>query len=270
MADTTAAEAYEHGLVPHIFAPWTKLTLDDAGLAPGQRVLDIACGTGIGARLAAAQVGSGGAVVGIDIDEAMLTVARHVPVPQAAARIDWQHADALALPFADAAFDAVLCFEGLQFLPDRAKALAEWRRVLRPGGRAIGTIWGPLEANPAYLALAEGLRHFVSPEAARLPPFLLHNADEIRALFAQTGFAEIDVRPRTITLSVPSADTFVQWVAAGAPTTRHRLSLLGPGDRDGFGRLVAERLEPYRQGDVLQVPFMRHLFTATAAPAKGV
>lgn len=265
MADTTAAEAYEQGLVPHVFGPWTRLVLDEAGLVPGQRVLDLACGTGIAARLAAMQVGGGGAVTGADIDEGMLDVARRVPWPEGAAAADWQRADAQSLPFPEAAFDAVLCFEGLQFIPDRAKALAECRRVLRPGGRMIGTIWGALAANPGYGALAEGLGRFVSADAARLPPFQLHDAAAIRALFAAAGFADIDIRPRTLALPVPSAETFVQWVASGAPTTRHRLSLLGAGDREAFGRLVAERLEPYRHGGVLQIPFMRHVVTAGKA-----
>ena len=265
MVDTTAAEAYERGLVPHVFAPWARLVLDEAALAPGQRVLDMACGTGIAARLAAAQLGSTGAVVGADIDEAMLAVARRVPLTAGAAPVDWQRADALALPFADAGFDAVLCFEGLQFFPDRARALAEWRRVLRPGGRIIGTVWGPIEANPGYLALADGLRQFVSAEAARLPPLLLHDAAEIRTLFAQAGFGAIDIRARCLTLPVPSAEAFVQWVASGGPTIRHRLSLLDAGNSAAFGRLVAERLERFRKGEVLQLPFMRHVFTAVTA-----
>jgi SAM-dependent methyltransferase len=262
MTDTTAAEAYERGLVPHIFAPWTKLVLDEAGLRSGQRVLDLACGTGIAARLAAAQVGAGGAVTGADIDAAMLAVARRAPPGEGAAAIDWQRADAQALPFADAGFDTVLCFEGMQFVPDRAKALRECRRVLWPGGRMIGTIWGPLEANPGYDALAAGLGKFVSPEAARLPPFQLHDAAEIHALLSGAGFTDVEVTPRNLALPVASAAEFVQWVAAGAPTTRHKLAMLNPGDRDAFGRFVEERLEPYRHGGVLQIPFMRHVFTA--------
>ena len=149
MAEMNAAEAYEAYLVPNVFGPWAQLVIDEAGLQPGQRVLDVACGSGIGARTAAAAVGPRGTVVGVDFDEAMLAVARNVPVAEGSATIAWQHADAMNLSFPTASFDTVLCFEGIQFMPDRARALAGFLRVLEPSGRLIGTIWGPLRESPA-------------------------------------------------------------------------------------------------------------------------
>jgi SAM-dependent methyltransferase len=261
MTDTSAAEAYEKYLVPNVFEPWAQLVMGERQPAPGQRVLDVGCGTGIAARLAAAAVGPGGRVVGVDIDEGMLAVARRAAGD---APIDWRKADAAHLPFADASFDVVACFECLQFFPDRTAALAELRRVLAAGGRVIGTIWGPLAENPGYRALADGLGRFVGPEAARLPPFQLDDREEIRDLLAGVGFSQIEVEPRTLVRRVPSAVAFIHWVASGAPTTRHKLSLLSDGDREGFQDFVAQRLAGYARGGNLDIPYMRHVFAAAA------
>jgi SAM-dependent methyltransferase len=262
MTDMTPAEAYERFLVPNVFEPWARQVIDGERLRPAEGILDVACGTGIAARLAAASVGPSGRVVGVDIDEKMLAVAGLWTPPDGAASVEWRQADALDLPLAESSFDVVLCFEGLQFLPDRAKGLREFRRVCKPGGRIAGTVWGPVEENPGYHALAEGLARFVSPDAARLPPFMLSDAGEIAALLAGAGFAAIRVEPRRLSRPVPSVADFVDWVAAGAPTTRHKLSLLAAEDRQAFLRFVEERLAPYTGDGVLEMPYMRHVFTA--------
>src|SRR5262249_8770860 len=124
-----AAERYEQWIVPFVIGPWAPGLLDLAELRRGHRVLDVATGTGVVARLAARQVVPGGTVTGLDLNEGMLTAARRLPLPPGLT-IDWRHGTALALPFSDGAFDAVLCQQGLQFFPDRLKALHEFRRVL--------------------------------------------------------------------------------------------------------------------------------------------
>lgn len=257
-----AAEAYQAYLVPNVFGPWAELVIGAAGLQPGQRVLDVACGSGVAARTAAAAIGPRSTVIGVDIDQAMLAVAREVPVAEGSAAITWQHADALALPFPAASFDTVLCFEGIQFMPDRAKALAGFRQVLKPSGRLIGTLWGPLRESPGYQAIADGLAHFVSPDAARFPPFALNDPIVIRQLLADAGFARISVEPRSITRPAPSAATFIDWVASGAPTIRHKVAQLAEKDRAAFVDFVTQRLEPYRRNDMLELPLMRHVLEA--------
>ena len=260
MTDMSPAEAYEKFLVPFAFEPWARRVIDAANLQPGQRVLDIGCGTGVAARLAAATVKSHGSVVGADIDEGMLSVARRTLTGNGAAKVD---ADAMSLPFADGDFDAVLCFEGLQFIPDRAKALAEFRRLLKPKACLAGTLWGPLQENAPYHALAEGLGKFVSPEAGKLPPFALWDPAVIRTLLAQARFSQILVEPQTIVRRLPSVREFVQWVAAGAPTTRLKLAQLADEDREEFLRFVEKRLEGFVHGEGLEVPTMRHVFMAS-------
>lgn len=264
MTDTSAADAYEKFLVPNIFGPWAKMVLDDYGPKPGQDVLDVACGTGIATRLAAIAAGAKGHVTGADLDVAMLEVARSAAAPRRGAPIEWRFADATALPFSDSSFDLVQCFEGLQFFPDRAKAVAEFRRVLRKGGRVVGTVWGPLADNPGYQALADGLVKFVSPDAGRLPPFSLTEPAAIHALLAGAGLQQIRIEAKRLSRPVPSAVAFIDWVSSGAPTTRHRLALLPDDKRGEFLTFVTHRLERFRSGDALDMPYMRHVFEAVA------
>ncbi len=130
-----AAEIYQRALVPAIFGPWAPRVVELAGLRPGERVLDVACGTGVVARLAAEAVGADGRVAALDMNPGMLAVAAAVPAKGAA--IEWIEGSAEALPFADAGFDAVCCQLGLQF-PDREGALHEMARVAVPGGARGG------------------------------------------------------------------------------------------------------------------------------------
>src|SRR5262245_23622242 len=117
-----AAELYQRYLVPAVTAPWAADLVARAQLRAGERVLDVACGTGVVARLAAERVGAGGRVVGLDVNAGMLAVARSLePVPGAA--IEWCEASVLEMPFAPATFDVALCQFGLQFFPDRPLAL---------------------------------------------------------------------------------------------------------------------------------------------------
>ena len=117
-------ENYERYLVPSIFGPWAKDLVEIAQLQPKERVLDIACGTGIVARTAALTLGSGGSVVGLDVSLPMLAAARSAAAAEGLS-IDWQEGSAMKLPLADAACDVVLCQQGLQFFPDRPAALRE-------------------------------------------------------------------------------------------------------------------------------------------------
>ena len=119
-----AAELYESAFVPGFFAQWAPILCEVAGVKPGSTVLDVACGTGIVARTAADIVGPTGAVVGLDVNEAMLTVAARVRPD-----VEWRQGDACSLPFTDGSFDAVLCQMALMFFADRPTAIGEMARV---------------------------------------------------------------------------------------------------------------------------------------------
>jgi ubiquinone/menaquinone biosynthesis C-methylase UbiE len=142
------AEVYEQMLVPGVTAAFAGLTLEAAKLKPGDRVLDVACGTGIVAREALRQLGPGASVTGVDANEAMLAVARKLEPT-----IEWQQAPAEQLPFPDASFDVVTCQFGLMFFADRVAGLRQMWRTLKPGGHLSIAVWDSLDQSPGYAAL---------------------------------------------------------------------------------------------------------------------
>src|SRR5436190_8153758 len=143
-----AARIYDEFFVPALFAEWAQPVCDAAQIRPGDRVIDIACGTGVAAREAAKRSGARGEVTGIDRNSGMLAVAR-----EQAPQIDWLEGRAEALPFDDDSFDAALCQFGLMFFEDKALALREMRRVIGPGGRAAVAVWDRVENSPGYAAM---------------------------------------------------------------------------------------------------------------------
>ena len=156
--DEHSAAAYEQYLVPTIFAPAAEGILEALAPQPGERLLDVACGTGVVARQAAPRVAPGGRVCGLDLNDAMLDVAR---AASAETEIDWRQGDAAAMPLPDAAFDVVVCQAALMFMPDPAAALGEMRRVLAPGGRLGLSVFRDGRFNPLYAAFAELLERHV-------------------------------------------------------------------------------------------------------------
>jgi SAM-dependent methyltransferase len=159
-----AAERYERVLVPAIFTPWAADLVALAKLRPGERVLDVACGTGVVARLAAERVGPEGHITGLDLNEGMLEVARSQPIPAGAAAVAWVQSSALGMRVPDSSFDVVLCQQGIQFFPDRPQALREMIRVLVPSGRVFTSVWeGP---TPYTTAMWNAVARHVGADAA--------------------------------------------------------------------------------------------------------
>jgi ubiquinone/menaquinone biosynthesis C-methylase UbiE len=137
-------EMYERWLVSPLFRPWAELVLGEVRLSKGDRFLDIACGTGIVARVARERLGDTGQAVGIDISPDMLAVARAV-----APDIDWREGNASALPLRDGEqFDVVVCQQGVQFFPNKAEAAVQMRRALTKGGRLAVATWRSDEEIP--------------------------------------------------------------------------------------------------------------------------
>lgn len=258
-----APEAYEHFLVPHVFGPWAEAVINRAGDLNGQRILDVATGTGIVARLAAIAAGPTGRVTGIDIDPLTLEVAARSAIAQAAAPIRWLEASAVAMPLPGASFETAFCLEGLQFFPDRVAGLNEMRRVLTPGGHLFASCWAALADNPGYHAISEGLRLFCSEAAARLPPFSLSDPDELARAGHAAGFSGVAVERHTVYLTAPSARDFVEWIAAGGPTMRHSIAQLSADKREDFLRFIERFLAPFAGPGGLRLPSARNILTAT-------
>jgi ubiquinone/menaquinone biosynthesis C-methylase UbiE len=262
-----AAEIYEKELVPAIFAPWAPLLVDLARPRQGDRVLDVACGTGIVARTVASRVGARGAVAGVDLNPGMLKVARSVwPTgSHSGASIEWHEASADKLPFPDGLFNVVYCQLGLQFFPDRTAALREMHRVLVTDGRLAVMVWCGISESPGFAVLAEALERHVGQAAARImrAPFALSVAEELAALVHNAGFHDVVIQQKVGTVRFPSAEKLVLSYVAGSP-------LAGPTSQaDDAARqaLIAEvrnALGKYTSDTELAFPIAAHLLSATA------
>ena len=201
------AEAYEAYFVPAMFAQWPEQICVAAQIHAGEEVLDIGCGTGILARTVATRVAPRGSVAAIDLNENMLQVARRLNP-----NILWRKSDAAELPFSDDHFDVVVSQFVFMFVKDRPKAMAEIKRVLRPGGRIAIAVWAPLERSKAYLHLFESVqRHAGDAVADKLrEPFILSDPDALRAMFKQAMIHNLKIQLKKGTARYPSIDEFVQ------------------------------------------------------------
>ena len=258
-----AEELYERYLVPAMFGPWAAHLVALAAPQPGERVLDVACGTGVVARLVAPHVGATGHVVGLDLHAGRLAVARALP-PAPGAVVEWREGDVLALPFAEAVFDLVCCQQGLQFFPDRLTALREMHRVLVPGGLLALNVWRTIEHNPVALAMAKALGLHVSPEAEALRhgPFALGDAEALRALVVGAGFGEVIIRPVVKVLRFPSAEAFVQRYIASVAPLAQMVAQADDQARAALLREVSAAVQAYVDADGLAMPKASHLVTA--------
>jgi SAM-dependent methyltransferase len=209
-----AAEAYEAAFVPALFGEWAPHVVEAAGVRTGQRVLDVACGTGVVARTAANRVGPTGQVVGVDLNPAMLEVAR-----RRRPDIEWRQGDAGALPLPDAAFDAVLCQAALMFFPDRAGALREMARVLDVGGTVAVQVWASLEEQPGYGPFVEVAARHAGPEAVDLlgSYWVLGDLDALGSLFESAGLDVTATRTLLGTAHFDSLDALVRTEVDGTP-----------------------------------------------------
>jgi SAM-dependent methyltransferase len=182
-------QLYEHYLVPLIFEPYAQdLAARAAALRPA-RVLEIAAGTGVLTRHLAAQLPAGAEIVASDLNAAMLDMAATLG---AARPVEWRLADAQALPFADESFDLVACQFGVMFFPDRPRAFAEIRRVLKPGGFFLFNAWDHIGSNELADTVTQALAQALPDDPPRFlarTPHGCHAIEPLRAQLAEGGFA---------------------------------------------------------------------------------
>jgi ubiquinone/menaquinone biosynthesis C-methylase UbiE len=261
-----AAELYQHHLVPAVTAGWAAGLVDCVGLSRGERVLDVACGTGVVARAAAKRVGRTGRVAGIDINAAMLGVARALPAEGGAA-IGWLQGSILSLPFAAASYGVVLCQLGLQFVPDQPAALAQMRRVLAAGGRLGLSVYGPIEHNPATFALAQALDRHLGPDASvtKRAEHALADSDLLRALADDAGFKRIKIVTEIRTVRFAAAADYVHIQLSATPLASLLQNEPGRPGQPLVELLIADvaaALKPYRTNGGLAFPQEAHVLLA--------
>ena len=212
----SAAEIYEEFFVPALFQEWTARVVDQAQIISGQRVLDIACGTGVLSRTALNYVGNTGSVVGVDINEGMLAVARNKHPD-----VEWKQTPAESLPFDTGSFDAVISQFGLMFFENRTRAIEEMIRVLRPDGKLVIAVWDTLENTAGYLAMVDLLQQLFGDEAANglRVPYNLGDVDKLKSLFQQPKLKNVKVDTQEGYARFPSLEAWIYtdikgWVLA--------------------------------------------------------
>lgn len=257
-----SAEAYEQYLVPGMFEPWADELVEGATLQSGDRVLDVGCGTGVVARRAAAEVGPDGGVVGLDPNEGMLDVARSASTDRRPA-IEWRRGVVGDIPFPEEAFDAVLCQQVLQFVPDPGAALGEMRRVLVPEGYLALAVWRPIDFQPSYVTVADALERHVGEEAAAMmrSPFPSWDRNELRDLVRGAGLREVVVTIGIGSMRYPSPEEFVRREAASSPLAGP-LGALDRAVRDALVRDVGEELSDYTDDEGVVFPMETYLVSA--------
>jgi ubiquinone/menaquinone biosynthesis C-methylase UbiE len=262
----SAPEAYQRYGVAALGTAKAQELAALAALQPGERLLDVACGTSVVARQAAQAVGPTGHVTGLDINGIMLQVARTV-APPVGAPIDWREGSVLALPFPDATFDVVLCQWGLEFFPDRAHGLREMARVLVPDGRLGRRVWRALERQPFQTAVLAALDHYlfgshnVPSRAAVLQPFTFADAAEVRAFVADAGFHDIDIRIMTLPIRFPSAEAYTLGFLSAIPIASE-VAAMEAAARTRMVQEIVAALHPFVTEERLAAPAEDHVVLA--------
>jgi ubiquinone/menaquinone biosynthesis C-methylase UbiE len=244
------AEFYDKHFVPAIFADWALLLVDAADVAPGCRVLDAACGTGIVARVVADQLGGRVEITGIDLNESMIKVARRI-CPD----VDWRQGNVSDMPFADERFDIVLCQAALPFFPDQVMALQEMRRVLCSGGRIAVQIPGAMPR--AFEIACEILERVASKEIANAwrASFTLRDPSDVLPLFRKAGFQSINLQAFQAMARYPSMEAFLH--------AHIDFFTAGRVDVDAMLPLACDKLEPfYAASGAMHIPIESYIVTA--------
>jgi SAM-dependent methyltransferase len=259
-------ESYERYQVPSVFEPLARVFLDHVNIMPGHRLLDVACGTGVVARLAAPMVGASGKVAGIDLNAGMVEVAaQHAPT--AGPTVEWRQGDAESLPFEDSAFDFVLCQQGLQFMPDKTRALQEMHRVLAPGGLLALCVWKSIEHSPCNMATAQSLKIHIGERAAKMlhAPFALGDADLLHDLIEGAGFCDIEMRTAEITRRMLPPEESIPGHLASTPVGPEIVAL-DEATRDTLVEEIGGALAAYRDAKGLAIPQGTHIALARKSP----
>ena len=239
-----------------MFGQWAPLLIKEAGVDRGHRVLDVACGTGIVARTAADRVGPTGSVVGVDLNEAMLVVARRVRPD-----LEWRQGDAAELPFEDGSFDVALCQMALMFFPDRAQAIAEMARVVTADGVVAICVPAGLDEQPAYGPLDAAVGELAGPEAQALMTTYWSCGDlgYLRGLFASAGMTVTSTRTHVGTVKYPSVDDAVTTELEATPLGE----LVSAEAYDALRQRARDLLQRYVADDgSIGIPLAGHLVVA--------
>ena len=256
-----AAQIYESQKVNAMFRPLAEATLKQVALHETDFVLDIACGTGIVSRCIAEKVQVNKPIVGVDLNEGMIDVAKTTTASRME-MIEWHQADVTNLPFEDNSFTIAFCQQGLQFFPEKVKALEEIKRVLIPDGRLILTVWSSI--SPLFEALAQALRDNISQELANqsLTPFAFRDEQIITDLISKVGFKKITTSILTIQRQIGPAHSSLPREITGNPVGVAVLK--GQSVMNQIVKQVEAAIADYKTENGFSIPQQTYLFQAHA------
>lgn len=205
----TMPEIYDHHLGPVLFGPYAADLTRRVTILPDGPVLETACGTGILTQRLRAHLPARTPLVASDLSDSMLEYARakHGEI----GHVEWEQADAGALPFPTASFAAVACQFGLMFVPDKKAAIHECRRVLVDGGLVALSVWDSFAHNPFARVADETIAGFFPTDPPRFyeeGPFGFHNPKVLRDLLDASGFGHVRIERVTLEALSPSAESF--------------------------------------------------------------
>ncbi len=248
--DGSAPELYEKYLVPAITTKWADDLVGRAQPSAGEEVLDVACGTGVVAR-SASRCMLHGHVTGLDLNKGMLAVAQ-TRVSEGAP-VDWIEGSALDLPFPAEKFDLVLCQLGLQFFPDRGRALREMRRVLSPSGRVALSVYSPIERTPGANAFVLALDSVLGPNASKIKrgEHSFNAPAELRELIVEAGFTRVEVRTVVQQIEFPSVLDYVRFQLLATPMAA-LLSNRDEADRQAAIKTIAQETASFSDPAMLE------------------
>jgi ubiquinone/menaquinone biosynthesis C-methylase UbiE len=245
-----AAHIYEQAWQRQLEPAQTKL-LEMADLQPGERVLDIACGTGLVTFPAAEKVGSEGEVIGTDISEKMVAAAREVATNRNIGNTAFQRMEAEEIQFPEGSFDVALCALGLMYVPDTLKAVQEMQRVLKSDGRAVAAVWGQRN-RCGWADVFPIVDARVESEVCPLF-FLLGTVDVLQQKFETARFTDVLVERLPTILHYDSPEDACGAAFAAGPVAL-AYSRFDDRTRDEANTEYLASIEPYRKGDGYDVP----------------
>ena len=225
-----ASDFYDHP-ANTFWSRYGRQTVERLGLTPGERVLDVCCGSGASAIPAAENVGQTGSVIGVDLAENLLALARSKAKDWGLTNIEFRSGDLTQLPFDDESFDVVVCVFGIFFVPDMEVGLRELKRVLRSGGKLAITTWGPRFFEPASTAFWESVRD-VRPDLYKgfNPWDRISNADAVHALLTSVGFESVEAVAESGVQPVSSPDDW--WAMIMGSGYRGTVSQMDHSDQE--------------------------------------
>ena len=261
VAGRSMSDLYDAYWVPSVLDHYAAALADR--VSEGDRVLDLACGTGLVAGCAASRVGPEGEIVGYDPTPDLLDAARAKSFP--GAPISWIEGFAEDMPFEDASFDIVLCHQGLQYVTDREQTFSEIKRVLKPDGMLHAGVWSSAADQPAFGFVEDALAKHVGPEQKPVHAWSFGGLPELKRLAEATGLRVRRLEKLELPARFDSVQRFVDIQVACAGRTdesgKLAMGLIDLDDErwlpaiDAFSADAHEALDSYVEGNALIAPF---------------